>query len=77
MKAIQILMDEALLRDLDQEARRRGTDRSKLIRMASARLLRELRRRDLETRHRRGYVDEPQDVDEVRAWEEVQEWPET
>jgi len=77
MKAIQILMDEALLRDLDQEARRRGTDRSKLIRMASARLLRDLRRRDLEARHRRGYVDEPQDVDELRAWEEVQEWPET
>jgi metal-responsive CopG/Arc/MetJ family transcriptional regulator len=77
MKAIQILMDEALLRALDEEARRRRTDRSKLIRMASARLLTDLRRRDLEARHRRGYVGKPQDGDELRGWEEIQEWPET
>jgi hypothetical protein len=70
-------MDEALLRELDQEARRRRTDRSKLIRMGAARLLKELRRQDLEARHRRGYAGEPQDGAEVRAWEEVQEWPAT
>ena len=70
-------MDERLLRELDEEARRRRTDRSKLIRMASTRLLRDLRREDLEVRHRRGYVSEPQDDGEVRAWEEVQEWPGT
>jgi hypothetical protein len=70
-------MDEALLRELDAEARRRRTDRSKLIRLGAARLLEELRRQDLEARHRRGYVGEPQDEAEMRAWEEVQEWPGT
>jgi metal-responsive CopG/Arc/MetJ family transcriptional regulator len=77
MKAIQILMDEALLRELDREAKRRRTDRSKLIRMASARLLEELRRRELEARHRRGYVGAPPDDAEAQAWEAIQEWPDT
>lgn len=70
-------MDEALLRALDQEARRLKTDRSKLIRTAAARLLEDLRRRDLEARHRRGYVGQPPDDDDLRGWEEAQAWPET
>jgi metal-responsive CopG/Arc/MetJ family transcriptional regulator len=77
MKAIQIMMDDALIRALDSEARRRHTDRSKLIRTAAARLLDDLRRRDLEARHRRGYAAAPLTAAELRAWEEAQAWPET
>jgi metal-responsive CopG/Arc/MetJ family transcriptional regulator len=70
-------MDEGLLRALDDEVRRRKTDRSKLIRTAVDRLLQELRRSELEALHRRGYTRRPLDEDELGAWEEAQAWPET
>lgn len=76
MKAVQILMDEDLIQAVDEEAREQGTDRSKLVRMAIANLLTEMRRRRLEEQHRKGYMQHPQSKEEVAPWEEIQEWPE-
>ncbi|MEK6606863.1 MAG: ribbon-helix-helix protein, CopG family [Myxococcota bacterium] len=76
MKAIQIMMDPVDLQAIDQAAKQTGLDRSKFIRKAVARLLAEMRRRELEATHRRGYVRKPQRKDEVAAWEELQAWPE-
>jgi metal-responsive CopG/Arc/MetJ family transcriptional regulator len=76
MKAIQILMDENLLRELDRQAKRSRTDRSKLIRTAAARYLGQLKRESLEAKHRRGYEAAPT-TDDVDAWQEIQAWPES
>jgi metal-responsive CopG/Arc/MetJ family transcriptional regulator len=77
MKAIQIMMDEDLLREIDVAVKGRKTDRSKLIRAATACFLRDLKRHDLEEQHRRGYADGPQDKGELDLWQEIASWPET
>ncbi len=78
MKAIQILMDERLVEAADRAARRLRVDRSKLVRTALQRFLREQRTADLEERYRRAH-ERPmtaQERKELRAWESIQEWPE-
>ena len=76
MRPIQILMDEKLIREVDREAKRRRTDRSKLMRAALEAFLAEARRQALDERYRRGYEVKPQRRDEIEAWEEIQAWPE-
>jgi metal-responsive CopG/Arc/MetJ family transcriptional regulator len=76
MKAIQILIDETLLREIDRQAKRSRTDRSKLIRAAATRYLGQLKRDSLEAQHRRGYEASASKRDEVEPWQEIQAWPE-
>jgi metal-responsive CopG/Arc/MetJ family transcriptional regulator len=76
MKAIQILMDDELIEAVDQEAKRRQLDRSKVIRTALLRLLAESRKHALEQQHIEGYRKHPVQKREIKAWERVQEWPE-
>lgn len=76
MKAIQILMDERLLNAVDREAKRAGSDRSKLIREALTRFLQETRRKTMEDQDRQAYMKRPQTKDEIEPWEAVQAWPE-
>jgi metal-responsive CopG/Arc/MetJ family transcriptional regulator len=77
MKAVQILMDERLIREADREAKRLHVDRSKLMRTALKQFLRELRTRSLEEQYRRGYESEvlPSEDEEVEQWENAQDWP--
>ena len=75
MKAVQILMQGDLLEAVDREARRRRSDRSKLVREALARFLDEVKRSALEEQHRRGYQLKPQRRDEISPWQKVQRWP--
>jgi metal-responsive CopG/Arc/MetJ family transcriptional regulator len=76
MKPIQILVGDALVREMDHEARRQRIDRSKLIRRAVEKYLAEMRRVTLEGQHRAGYLRHPQRKDEVAPWERIQQWPE-
>jgi len=76
MKAVQILMEEDLIAAVDQEAKRRQLDRSKVIRTALQRFLAESRRHALEQQHIEGYRKRPVQKREIKAWERVQEWPE-
>ena len=76
MSAIQFSIDEALLRDVDEEAKREHLDRSKLIRKALIRYLDEARHAEREAQHRAGYEKYPQDASELADWEGVQTWPE-
>jgi metal-responsive CopG/Arc/MetJ family transcriptional regulator len=76
MRPIQILMDERLIREVDREAKRRRTDRSKLMRAALQAFLAGARRQALDERYRRGYEVKPQRRDEIEPWEEIQAWPE-
>jgi metal-responsive CopG/Arc/MetJ family transcriptional regulator len=76
MKPIQLLMDEALLRAVDREAKRRRTNRSSLVRTALAGFLAEARRQALDEQYRRGYERKPVREDELEGWEGIQAWPE-
>ena len=76
MKPIQILMDDDLIRTLDREARRLRSNRSRLVRAALSAYLATTRRRMLDERYRRGYVQKPAALDDVGEWERIQEWPE-
>jgi metal-responsive CopG/Arc/MetJ family transcriptional regulator len=76
MKAVQILMDEKSLRELDREAKRERLDRSKLIRSLVEKHLAEVRRKEREEQHIRGYQKFPQDAEEMDDWESIQAWPE-
>jgi metal-responsive CopG/Arc/MetJ family transcriptional regulator len=75
MKPIQILMDPGLLRDIDREAKRLRSDRSKLIRAAVTSFLEKSHRSALERQHRLGYTKHDQRDDRIEEWEDVQEWP--
>ncbi|MSP62908.1 MAG: ribbon-helix-helix protein, CopG family [Myxococcales bacterium] len=76
MKAVQILMDDELIRGVDREAKRTRSDRSKLIRAVLEKHLAEVRRKQREEQHVRGYQKHPPDRDEAAAWEAIQTWPE-
>jgi metal-responsive CopG/Arc/MetJ family transcriptional regulator len=69
-------MDEELIRAVDGMARRRGSNRSKLVRAALAQLVAAERCAALEAQHRRGYQRHPQRPEEVEPWEAIQRWPE-
>lgn len=75
MTPIQILVDEAQLRELDRVAKRRGSDRSKVIRAAVTSYLAAARAAALEEQHRKGYQTHPQRANEIDPWVEVQAWP--
>ena len=76
MRAVQILMDEELIGDVDREAKRAKSDRSKLVRAAISRYLREAKRASMEQRHIEGYRRRPIHKSEIEPWEGIQEWPE-
>ena len=76
MRPIQILMDDKLIKEVDREAKRRRSDRSKLIREALAKMLKEARTRALEEQHRRAYERFPQQWEEYGPWQKIQAWPE-
>lgn len=76
MKAIQLLIDEALVAEVDKEAKRLGSDRSKLMRMALRDFLAIQRVREREEAHRRGYLKSPASETEMKAWRRAELWPE-
>jgi metal-responsive CopG/Arc/MetJ family transcriptional regulator len=75
MKPVQILMDEELLAEVDKEARRVRSDRSKLVRAALVRHLKELQQARLEREHIEGYRKRPVRKKDMKAWERIQQWP--
>ena len=75
MRPIQILMDERELKLIDREAKRLGTDRSKVMREAVRRYLAKLIRDADEQEYLESYRAKPKDLKEIRAWSKVQAWP--
>lgn len=75
-ETIQVVLDTELLRAADYAARRRGVNRSALIRKALREHLERLRLQELEDRDRRGYRKQPDSHKEAAAWERVAAWPE-
>lgn len=76
MATIQVVMDAKLVKAADRAAKRQRVNRSALIREALREHLKQLHRRELDERDRRGYKAHPQTEDEIRMWEDAVLWPE-
>ncbi|HUF51518.1 MAG TPA: hypothetical protein VMN60_11820 [Longimicrobiales bacterium] len=76
MKAIQILLDDALLSELDatEEVKRDG--RSAVMRRAAAEYLLRRRRLAVREQYRRAYAAETGLGPDFAGWEEEGTWPE-
>jgi metal-responsive CopG/Arc/MetJ family transcriptional regulator len=75
MKTVQMTLDEALVDQVDRAAETLGTTRSGFTRDALRAALSDLRRKELERRHREGYLKNPVQPGEFGDWENEQVWP--
>ena len=74
MKTVQMTLDETLVKAVDTAAKKLGTTRSAFTREALRSALKEVRVKDLETKHREGYKRKPVKRDEFSDWESEQAW---
>jgi metal-responsive CopG/Arc/MetJ family transcriptional regulator len=75
MKAVQIVIDEALLQATDNALQRTKQNRSEFVRDALREHLRRLDVLAKEAIDRKGYASIPQDGAESGLWEQESVWP--
>lgn len=75
MKAVQITIDEELLRRLDSDDETRKHGRSALLRRITREYLDAKRQRAIAEAYRRGYEEAPASEEELGPWLEGQQWP--
>ena len=76
MRAVQMTLDEALVRDVDKVAKKLGTTRSAFARAALRAALARVTSEEEERRHRSGYERKPVRPGEFSDWEDEQVWVE-
>lgn len=74
MKTIQMTLEEELVKTVDSAVKSLGTTRSAFTRDALRQALKNLERRRLEARHRRGYAKHPAARGEFDGWGDEQVW---
>jgi metal-responsive CopG/Arc/MetJ family transcriptional regulator len=74
MKTVQMTLDESLVKAVDSAAKKLGTTRSGFTRQALRAALKEVRVKELESRHRQGYKRKPVKRGEFSDWETEQVW---
>ena len=74
MRAIQITINEGLLKEVDRAVQQLGTTRSSFIRDALQLALKKQEVLLLEQKHREGYLKKPVEPGEFDIWEPEQEW---
>jgi len=74
MKAVQMTLDETLVKEVDRAAQELGTTRSAFTRDALRDALVRLRERAMEEKHRAGYLRHPVQEGEFSGWEDEQVW---
>lgn len=75
VRTVQMTLDPELVAEVDEAARRLCTTRSAFTRDALAAALARLRERELEERHRQGYLRLPVRPGELDGWDDAQVWP--
>jgi metal-responsive CopG/Arc/MetJ family transcriptional regulator len=73
MRAVQIVLEESLLRAADRAARKAKVNRSALFREALREHLRRRRIQELEELDQEGYRRHP--AGDLEGWERVASWP--
>ena len=74
MKTVQMTLDGHLVKAVDSAAKKLGTTRSGFTREALRSALKEVRLKQLESRHREGYKRKPVKRGEFSDWEAEQVW---
>jgi metal-responsive CopG/Arc/MetJ family transcriptional regulator len=75
MKVVQMTLDEELVSLVDKAVAKLKTTRSAFTREALRSALERLRTRELEERHRQGYLKKPVKGGEFDPWQDEQVWP--
>lgn len=76
MKAVQILMEQDLVTEIDEAARRANMDRSKLVRVAIRRYLVASQVQDWERSDIAAYRRKPLTRADLDPWQKARVWPE-
>ena len=74
MRTLQMTLDEALVSELDHVVQQLGTTRSAFTREALRSALENIREREMEGKHREGYLRKPVTEGEFDDWENEQVW---
>jgi len=74
MKTFQMTLDEELVKEVDEEIVKLGTNRSAFTRRALRNYLNYLQNLKLEEKHRTGYKNKPVTSGEFDLWEDEQTW---
>ena len=70
MRTVQMTLDDALVQEIDQVAKRLGTTRSAFAREALRTALARVERQEMDRRHREGYRRKPVQTGEFSDWED-------
>lgn len=74
MKTVQMTLEENLVSAVDKAARQLGTSRSGFARYALRDALKKLKTKELEGKHRAGYMRHPVQRGEFDGWESEHAW---
>lgn len=74
MKTVQMTLDENLIKSVDKIAKTIGTTRSAFARDALRMALKRYNIKELEAKHRKGYLKSPVQPGEFSVWEDEQVW---
>lgn len=74
MVTVQMTLEDELVKSVDQAAKKLHTTRSAFTRSALKEALRNLKAKQLEEKHRQGYLSNPFSKTEVGVWEKEQVW---
>lgn len=74
MKTIQITVNESLLRHVDRAIATLKTTRSAFIRESLKKALTRFQTKKREAKHRRGYLNQPDNQEDLSDWETEQAW---
>jgi metal-responsive CopG/Arc/MetJ family transcriptional regulator len=74
MRTVQMTFDDKLIASVDKAVKSLKTTRSAFARNALRDALNRLNLRQLEDRHKKGYLSHPAKKNEFSAWEDEQAW---
>ncbi len=74
MRTVQMTLDDALVQEIDHVVKQLGTTRSAFARQALRAAIAQVRRQDMERKHRQGYARKPVTRGEFSDWEDEQVW---
>ncbi len=76
METIQLSIDESLLAEVQQATNALQMTPSDFIKVALERALQQREIIAKERKHAQGYLDQPQQPEEIEEWQDEQEWGE-
>jgi len=74
MRTVQMTLDDDLIEEVDMIVKKLKTSRSEFTRKAIRNAIINIKERELEKKHRKGYLNHPVKKNEFRIWEKEQNW---